>query len=148
MTSTEALQRLAASPHWADLTRLRPQFDLFDALGLVVNENASSRALAWLLTSDNPHGVGGRLLPRWLAAVQRERPAETLLLLGFRGDRTVAACLGASGAGGGGRRCPVHRCWHWGVLSACRSAAKKQPAWRFSCQAFVHALCPANCNGP
>lgn len=42
----ERIERLIQSTGWKALQVLEPEFDLFEAVGVVVHENAASRALA------------------------------------------------------------------------------------------------------
>lgn len=90
-----AIERLVASPEWEKLLALEPAFDLFEAVGTTLNEQASSRALAYLLDSRNSHGLGTRLLQAWLRHIHHEQQAAggrrigLQDLLGFNGTRTA-----------------------------------------------------------
>lgn len=68
-----AIYGLLGDERYGNLLDFAPPFNLFDALEVGLNENPSSRVLAYLLTSDNPHGLGTAFLETWLNEVFLER---------------------------------------------------------------------------
>ena len=68
------LERLVSHPSYARLMEIQPPFDLFDVLGTLL-ENASSRALAFLLDSTAEHGLGTSFLDKLLWEVYLESRA-------------------------------------------------------------------------
>jgi len=68
------IELLVADPRYLQLAQIRPHFDLFDFLGNL-NENASSRAIAFLLDSGAEHGLGTRFYNAFLHHVYREGQA-------------------------------------------------------------------------
>jgi hypothetical protein len=64
------IEGLLLSDEYGTLGRIRPEFDLFELLGSL-NENASSRALAFLLDSNADHGLGTAFYEAFMEQVYR-----------------------------------------------------------------------------
>lgn len=65
------IDRLLSDENYANLMKLEPEFDLFDFLD-TLTENASSRALAFLLDSNREHGLGTAFFDAFIENVYRE----------------------------------------------------------------------------
>ncbi len=97
------IEGLVADPRYLQLTQLKPSFDLFDFLGSL-NENASSRALAFLLDSGSDHGLAACFYNALLRHVFREgqenSPRLSLKrLLGLHADTTEVITEWSTDAG-------------------------------------------------
>ncbi len=67
----ENIENLIASDGWRQLLSLKPSFDIFSILGQTLNENQTSRILAYLFDSHESHGMGTSLFDAWMYEVWR-----------------------------------------------------------------------------
>jgi len=68
----DVVERLVVSAEYQKLLKREPVFDLFSVVGRLRKENASSRALAYLLDSNEDHGLGALFFNMLLQQISRE----------------------------------------------------------------------------
>lgn len=67
----QCIDELLLDERYRELTELTPEFDLFEFIGSL-SENASSKALAFLLDSSEEHGLGTKFFDGFIDSVFRE----------------------------------------------------------------------------
>ena len=72
MHESDIIERLIATNEYDALTKLSPNFNLFDLLDDALREPAWSRIFCGLLDSTLPHGLGESGFREWLKLVDRE----------------------------------------------------------------------------